>query len=499
MKKLFSVFILLFSSISFAIVDMKNANYANTWVDLSVPGTGYDLKISRTYNSRSLFNGMFGFGWCSDFETNIKVNKDNHIELTECGGGLEITFKPKGGGKGNLKEGAQLFANGTEVENFKVDKGFYTRNLTDGTSQRFDLKGRLTHMYDKNGNFLKLDYDNTNLKTVVDNNGRRLEFKYGANKRLAKIIGPNSLAADYTFENLDDLKLVKNSWGNTYKYEYDDLHNLTKATYPDNTFLALAYDKKRDWVTSFTDRQGCIESYSYEESKTDARNHYWSNVKKTCGKEIVTESKYEFWHKKTSKGETYLQRVASTVNGFLTDITYHEKFGKPIVIRRNSDVFNFDYYENGQVKSKSNQFSRQNYEYEKNLQKVSKVTNIFFNDKGKKVAEKVSTFKYDNKGNLNYAENTDGQKITLTYDRKGRIASILDQAKKVVKVEYDEKFGKPSVITRPELGTIVITYKPTGEIDKTVSKEGPSVAMQVASTFNNLLDVIAPATNEVFL
>ena len=263
--------------------------------------------------------------------------------------------------------------------------------------------------------------------------------------------------------------------------------------------MALAYDKKRDWVTSFTDRQGCIESYSYEESKTDARNHYWSNVKKTCGKEIVTESKYEFWHKKTSKGETYLQRVASTVNGFLTDITYHEKFGKPIVIRRNSDVFNFDYYENGQVKSKSNQFSRQNYEYEKNLQKVSKVTNIFFNDKGKKVAEKVSTFKYDNKGNLNYAENTDGQKITLTYDRKGRIASILDQAKKVVKVEYDEKFGKPSVITRPELGTIVITYKPTGEIDKTVSKEGPSVAMQVASTFNNLLDVIAPATNEVFL
>ena len=38
-----------------------------------------------------------------------------------------------------------------------------------------------------------------------------------------------------------------------------------------------------------------------------------------------------------------------------------------------------------------------------------------------------------------------------------------------------------------------------GEILKIDSKEGPTVASQIASTFNNLLDVIAPATQELYL
>jgi hypothetical protein len=87
----------------------------------------------------------------------------------------------------------------------------------------------------------------------------------------------------------------------------------------------------------------------------------------------------------------------------------------------------------------------------------------------------------------------------MTYDNRGRIATITDQAKKVVKIEYEERYGKPAIVTRPGLGTIQVSYKTNGEINKVDSKEGPSVAMQVASTFNNLLDIIAPATAELYL
>jgi hypothetical protein len=48
------------------------------------------------------------------------------------------------------------------------------------------------------------------------------------------------------------------------------------------------------------------------------------------------------------------------------------------------------------------------------------------------------------------------------------------------------------------MGSIRIRYKSNGEIDKAESPEGPQVAVQVASTFNNLLDVIAPASLDVF-
>ncbi|HEX7674709.1 MAG TPA: DUF6531 domain-containing protein [Bdellovibrio sp.] len=550
MKKTLLAIAVLFSAQAHALVDMKNANYSNTWIDMDVPGSGYDLKIVRTYNSRSLFNGMFGFGWCSDFETTMEVTAEGNLKVKECGGGLEVTFSPREVSRADVdktinsiitkmraerkvgvteaylntlktqlveddntrselaakygltppvREGTKFYANGREVEHFVFNKTYYTRNLPDGSAQRFSPQGKLTHIYDKNGNYLKFTYDKDVIAQIEDNNGRRLTFKYYQNKKVKSITGPNGLMADYKFANLDDLASVKNAWLKTYTYEYDDLHNLTKATWPDKTFVALKYDKKNDWVIGFADRDKCVESYKYEFATNDPKNHYWSTVKKVCGKETVADNKYEFWHAQRPDGQYYLQRVATTVNGNVTDITYHEVFGKPTSIRRNTDRISYEYYPDGLVKTKATAAMRMSYDYDPKVKKVSEVTTVFFNAKGAKVATKQTQFKYDAKGNLAFAQNSDGQKISMTYDNRGRIATITDQAKKVVKIEYEERYGKPSIVTRPGLGTIQVSYKTNGEINKVDSKEGPSVAMQVASTFNNLLDIIAPATAELYL
>jgi len=70
-----------------AVVDMKNANYADSWLDMSLGGTGYTLRVQRFYNSRSVFSGMFGFGWCSDWETNVEKTPEGRVKLVECGVG----------------------------------------------------------------------------------------------------------------------------------------------------------------------------------------------------------------------------------------------------------------------------------------------------------------------------------------------------------------------------------------------------------------------------
>ncbi len=545
-----SLFIFLFSVQANALVDMKNANYSNTWVDMDVPGSGYDLKIVRTYNSRSLFNGMFGFGWCSDFETSMEINAEGNIKVKECGGGLEVTFSPrevaradvdktirtivskmkadkkstftesyyktfsaqlleddnlrseyaqKYGIKVDVKEGSKFFANGREVEHFIFNKSFYTRNLPDGSSQRFDLQGRLTHFYDKNNNFLRFSYEKDLISQIEDNNARKLLFSYYPNKKVKMIRGPNGIAADYKFSNLDDLSYVKNSWLNEYNYTYDELHNLVKATWPDKSFISLKYDVAKDWVVSFQDRDKCIESYKYESSPNDPKNHYWSIAKKTCGNEVVAENRYEFWHKQRADGQIFLQRVLTDVNGSITDISYHEVFGKPLSIRRNADRMTFEYYPDGLVKARQAPGSKMEYAYHPTHKKVSKVTTIYSDVKGKIVTKRSTDFQYDNKGNIARASNSDGQIILMTYDPRGRISTITDQAKKVVKIEYEDRYGKPSIVSRPGLGTIKVTYKPNGEINNVESKEGPTVAMQVASTFNNLLDVIAPATADLYL
>src|SRR5690606_477489 len=87
---------------------------------------------------------------------------------------------------------------------------------------------------------------------------------------------------------------VTNAWKNKFKYQYDELYNLTRIDYPDKTFVQLTYDKDRDWVMSFRDRRGCVESYKYIDGAKDPVNNYKSEVIKKCGNKVTNRSSYEF-------------------------------------------------------------------------------------------------------------------------------------------------------------------------------------------------------------
>ena len=87
---LLSLTSLVFSSLSYALVDMNNAGYSNTFLDLDVPGTGYQLRVMRAYKSRTIFNGMFGFGWCSEFETRLSITGLGLPKINECGDGQQV-------------------------------------------------------------------------------------------------------------------------------------------------------------------------------------------------------------------------------------------------------------------------------------------------------------------------------------------------------------------------------------------------------------------------
>ena len=92
--------VLMFLALGFAfsagaLVDTKSGNYKKTFVDFDLKGAVFPLVMERTYNSRSLYRGLFGMGWCSNIETRVHVLPDNSVQLTECGGGQEILFLTK--------------------------------------------------------------------------------------------------------------------------------------------------------------------------------------------------------------------------------------------------------------------------------------------------------------------------------------------------------------------------------------------------------------------
>ncbi len=572
----------LISSPALALVDMKNANFSTTFTDVQLPGSGYDLRIQRTYNSRSLFNGMFGFGWCSDFETKLTVTPEGNLMVTECGGGLEVTYAPQNFDpnsidqtittivaevkkrnpnmgqqalnnlqeelktnqflreefgrqlnlRGQVRAGTVYMANGRETENIVLREGVYVRTLEDGSFERFNREGQLIQLNDRAGNYLKIDWNENRIARVVDNSGRQLVFTPDENtRRVRQITGPNDLKATYKFEG-ENLVEVTNSWNNTFKYRYDNLHNIVRIDYPDKTYQELAYDKDRDWVTRFRDRQGCIENYKYESNPRDPQNHFWSTVEKKCGDEVVNNSRYEFWHRPNRNGAGhYLHRVRTDNNGSVTDIVYHPVFGLPVSILRNAETVRYSYRNNGQVETKEEPFRHTSFFYRNRCNKVSDVVVRYlapsedqltptqraqleqqreaasvpkkgkakaetFN--GREVLKTIRTqYEYDQpRCFLVRARNTEGQAIVLRYDGRGRINRIQDQARRVITIEYDERFGKPSRVHRPGMGTMVVTYGPDGEITSVDSEEGPTVALQVATVFNGLLDMIAPAAGD---
>jgi len=526
----------LFSTVqAWSLVDLKNANYAEGYIDLNIPGSGYDLKIERTYNSRTIFNGMFGFGWCSDFETSIEITSEGALKLTECGAGYETTFVPKNFSKkdvdktvmqiiakvhesnktapgsyfktleeelrtkdymryeyaakygisvGAVADGMKFYADGKDVDVIEKKGEFYIRALPDNTIEKFNLKGKLAKLFDKNGNYVELAWDGNRLKTIVDNNGRKLTFGHYDNGKVRSIVGPNNMKVEYQFKDLNNLVYARAASGNIYKYEYDDLHNLTKIIYPDKTAKEMTYNKDQDWVTSFKDRDGCLETYTYEQSNDDSKNHFWSRVNRKCGGKQISNAKYEFWYKKRDDGAgMYLARHVTSEGDQVADITYNE-LGKPLAIVRNKKATKFDYYANGLLKKKVTPDGQvTNLFYEPTLKKVSKV------ERGGKSTE----FFYDTKGNLIKAVNSDGQKVTLQYDGRGRIVALEDQAKRLVTIRYEEKFGKPSYIERKGVGAINVIYDVHGEVAKVTSAAGSSVAIQVASAFSNLLELLQPA------
>ncbi|MCB0412014.1 MAG: RHS repeat protein, partial [Bdellovibrionales bacterium] len=415
MDRILSIFVfaLMFSPQVQALVDMRNGNYMDTYVDMRVPGAGYDLQVLRIYNSRTLFNGMFGFGHCSELETTLEITPENTIRLTECGAGQELIFTPKNFNtaaiqgtvntimaevkkrnktasanflkqlekdlktndtlrreftrelqlSGKVTAGVQYTANGLSNESIVLNGDTYKRLMADGTFEIYDKTGRMIAKHDKNGNFLKMAYNKDQLTTVVDNNGRQLNFNYDPKtKKVSDIRGPNGLKIKYNIKG-QSLLAVTNAWGNTYKYKYDELNNMTRIDYPDKTHKELTYNKEKDWVMSFKDRKGCTESYDYGVSKTDPDNNYWSDVKKVCGKKITNKSHYEFWNKDRPDGTKALVRVRSEVNEAITDISYDEVFGKPVSKLENGRRTLFSYFENGFLKTKTEEAKTTTYSY----------------------------------------------------------------------------------------------------------------------------------------
>lgn len=548
--KIFLTSLLLGPSV-YAAVDMSTAGYVNLWTDYEfVNDGGYGLRVARIYKSRSTYPGIFGVGWCSPFETRLQVLPEGTLKISECGSGQgtvyalqkinaaatekvidEIIGKMKNDPRyknqsaANLKkirmnlfeddekrtalasefnmtsavqEKTPYLLNGSQVESVIWDKALkrYTRILPDGRSQRFDEKGRLTQNYDRHGNFLRIIYEKDRLVRVENSDHKFLRFSYSDAGFVAQIQAAETKIS-YRHSSEGDLlsaeiKSPKDQNTRVYLYEYDTVHNMTRAAWPDQTMTSLQYDRPTDRIKKIISRDGCSEEFTYRAGGTAEKPFHRSVSVRTCKGQPSVRETYEFWYGRAPAGGMVLARVRTDLDGKTEDILYDTATGSKTSVKNRDENLTYEYYESGQLRSRRSKRLHVFYTYVPGTQQVASCEQKTFDRTRKLLSTLKTSAKYNERAQLVEIENTEGQKLKISYDEKSRISRLITGEKKQFTVVYDDRHGKPSQITASDIGTVKISYKGSGDISSIDSADGLPMALRISSSYEKNLNILNP-------
>lgn len=280
-----------------AVVAIGNGNYFIGFTDLEHPNAKNDLKlkIQRTYNSRSQYDGNFGYGWGSDNEGFLIPSADGSVIIQEKGGGDKTRFSPKDFTKASLDAYVTNLAAA-----YAKKKGVSAKSIQDKLLQDADFRDEQardlgimpnipvgTKLYStqrgdkqllvvtKDGYVREYSDGNQELYDVkvdvVDQSGQQ-------KKRLLKGVYKISKAVDTVRKTV-------------LYYTYDKKGRLTELTDKKGQSLRYQYTETLDKVVMVTDASGAKASYRYCESSG------YSSEKK-CGPGDLISAK-------NTKNETY--------------------------------------------------------------------------------------------------------------------------------------------------------------------------------------------------
>lgn len=507
--RIFCIALLIFPGIAMACVNTRNGDFCISFTDITQKSGDHELNLTRTYNSRASAIGWFGYGWQTPFETRMTVMPDGSVVVQEYGAGKITRYAPKG--RDNLQAGVekivavaiqrdtldpeaaaalrnQLLTNeklrrakvmqyGIQTQLSMGDmakssacataavirmNGEYRRTTCEQSIDHFDLEGRLIRQ-EKNGYKLTVHYEGKYPDRIEDSLGQKLFLKWTTAGHIAEAKSDKATpVATYSYD--DNGNLRHSSERDEYRYEYDGDHNLTRIGYTERNSREMQYDEK-DRITFMSGSDGSKNAYTYRHDPDNSTLHYWVTTTRTSaeGEQSIREDEYLLII--DAAGIEQPARTTRTEGKRKQDIVFDEQ----------GRIQRIDKFDGG--------FSE--YLYHSALNKISMV----FTEEGSTV------FKYNKAGDLIRTYNSQGQAIKLGYDSHKNIIRMVETNKtermrcRELTFEYNA-MGKPTKIKMTGKGIISVEYDKQGEIAKVESKQGATMALEVASVFQALLSIV---------
>jgi RHS repeat-associated protein len=259
-------------------VTVSNGNMFQQQTDLAISSRGPALLLARTYNSFAApNNGPFGYGWTHSYATYLK-NNGSTVTMVDGSGGV-YTF--------TLQGGAYVSPAGLDLKLTKDAQG-YTITTKHDTQSRFNTKGLLQSITDRNQNTMKLGYDSfARLTTITDALNHTVTLSYNASNQISSAKDFSGRRVTYSYDAAGDLTSVTDPAGNVTQYSYyagDFAHLLQTVTKPAGNSTSFEYYVNRqtarisdsagrnmrflylplDNQTIFIDARGFASSYYFD-------------------------------------------------------------------------------------------------------------------------------------------------------------------------------------------------------------------------------------------
>ena len=296
---------LSFPLIASAGVNPNNGDFYITYSDIRQPSGEHSLDLERTYNSLSTGLGWFGYGWGTLYESRLVILPDNTVAVKERGNGRTTYYHSKLKDTGNhgverIVEAAiqrdkltSIAADALAIqlrdrEDFRLSKVLQYEITTtlpkdavlgdscggaslillsngykridcnrfgdsDSAVDTFDLQGRLVRHELADGYAITIRYPDVKNAEICDSRGRSIALTWTPEGRVATAKAAET-ALTYTYNTVQNLIKSENAVGLSYRYIYDDAHNLTQIMYVDDTKMTIDYFRKTGMVTSVTER-----------------------------------------------------------------------------------------------------------------------------------------------------------------------------------------------------------------------------------------------------
>ncbi|WP_313539507.1 RHS repeat-associated core domain-containing protein [Leifsonia aquatica] len=286
-------------------VDTATGYFGETITDLSTPGLGEALNLTRTYSSSladpagpagtGAVNGAFGHGWTFDYGMSATTGTGGAVTIhQEDGSSVPFSLSGTTYTPSAPRFDATLVKSGTTY--------VFTRHATDQFT--FDVTtGHLTKISDPAGRAASpqyatnLAYDASgNLHTVTDPAGRAYTFTW-TGSHITKVVSGAGQEVDYVYNTGGNLTEVygvgttrtggTNGDQDHTQYQYNTLNLMTSQRSPDNygktstptPVTSMTYDSSERVLTQ-TDPLGKVTTFTYGPNSTAGL---------TAGQNLVTD------------------------------------------------------------------------------------------------------------------------------------------------------------------------------------------------------------------